>query len=47
MSAFLPLDSHPMVFFITCEMHGFPINFPHSMGKCNEMHRIGHRIGRA
>ena len=28
MGAFFPLDSHPMVYFIICEMHGFPRQFP-------------------
>ena len=28
MSAFFPLDSHPMVNFIICEIHGFPHQFP-------------------
>ena len=27
MGAFLPLDSHPMVYFIIWEMHGFPHQF--------------------
>ena len=25
---FLPFDCHPMVYFITCEMHGFSHQFP-------------------
>ena len=28
MGAFFPLDSHPMVYFITWEMHGFLHQFP-------------------
>ena len=28
MGAFFPLDSHPVVYFIICEMHGFPRQFP-------------------
>ena len=28
MDAFFPLDSHPMVYFIKCEIHGFPHQFP-------------------
>ena len=28
MSAFFPLDSHPMMYFIIWEMHGFPHQFP-------------------
>ena len=33
---FFPVDSHPMVYFIICEIYGF-----HSMRKCSEIHRIG------
>ena len=28
MGAFFPLDSHSMVYFIICEIHGFPHQFP-------------------
>ena len=28
MGTFLPSDSHPMVYFITWETHGFPNRFP-------------------
>ena len=28
MSAFFPLDSHPVVYFIICEIHGCPHQFP-------------------
>ena len=28
MGAFFPLDSHPMIYFIIWEMHGFPHQFP-------------------
>ena len=28
MGAFFPLDSHPMLYFITWEMYGFPHQFP-------------------
>ena len=28
MGAIFPLDSHPMVYLIICEIHGFPDQFP-------------------
>ena len=39
--AFFPLDSHPMVYFIIWEMHGFPPSVSHSIGKGNKTHHMG------
>ena len=42
MGAFFLSDSHPMVYFIIWEMHGFPSpSISHSTGKCNKTHRLG------
>ena len=36
-----PLDSHPMVYFITWELHGFSHQIFHSIRKVSETHRMG------
>ena len=41
MGAFFPLDSHPMVYFLIGEIHGFLHQFSYSVGKYSEIHRIG------
>ena len=44
MGAFFPLDSHPMVYVIICQMHGFPHQFPitwENSGKSIELGEAG------
>ena len=40
LGAFFPLHPHSMVYFIICEIHGFPITFPQHE-RNSEIHRIG------
>ena len=44
MCAFFPLDSHPLVHFIICEIHGFPHQFPmtwENAAKSIELEELG------
>ena len=41
MGAFFPLDSYSMIYFILCEIHGFPLQFPIAWGNALKSIELG------